>query len=181
MSRTRHLPARLLTPNLTLTLTGSLLVLAPAAGAAPCTPPAQRIGAVQGRGDATPLAGQQVSVTGTVVGDEPGLSGFHLQDGGNQDRSTSDAIFVFQPGAAVDLGDTVNVTGPASEYFSQAQISAATAVSVCVNGTLADLPRAAELDLPADDAARERLEGMLVRPTDRLSVMASTTSRGSVN
>ena len=32
------------------------------------------------------------------------------------------------------------------------------------------MPPATSLDLPADDAARERLEGMLVNPEDTLTV-----------
>ena len=36
--------------------------------------------------------------------------------------------------------------------------------------SLRDLPEPAELDLPAGDAAREPLEGMLVSPVDRLTV-----------
>ncbi|WP_369056006.1 ExeM/NucH family extracellular endonuclease [Kineococcus terrestris] len=128
------------------------------------------IGAVQGTGATSPLAGQRVTVTGVVVGDTPGLSGFYLQDpDGDGDPATSDGVFVFSP-AAVDLGDTVTVTGQAQEFGGQTQIAAPTGVTVVADGTAADLPAPAVLDLPADDAARERLEGMLVRPGDRLSV-----------
>ena len=42
--------------------------------------------------------------------------------------------------AAVDLGDTVAVTGTAQEFGGQTQISAATDVDVCADGTAADLP-----------------------------------------
>ena len=42
--------------------------------------------------------------------------------------------------------------------------------TVCADGTADDLPEAAELDLPAGDAERERLEGMLVDPVDGLTV-----------
>ncbi|HEX8582216.1 MAG TPA: ExeM/NucH family extracellular endonuclease, partial [Acidimicrobiales bacterium] len=105
-----------------------------------------------------------------VVGDEPGLSGFHLQDpDGDGDAATSDGVFVFSP-VAVDLGDTVAVTGQALEFGGQTQITSRTDVAVCADGTAADLPAPAPLDLPADDAARERLEGMLVAPVDPLTV-----------
>lgn len=161
--------ARLLTGGLAaLVLTGPLLAL-PAA-AATCAAPTHAVGAVQGRGDATPLAGQAVTVSGTVVGDVPGLSGFYLQDGGDGDRRTSDGVFVFAPGAQVDLGDTVTATGAVSEYSGQTQVSARGAVTVCADGAAGDLPRAARLDLPADDAARERLEGMRVEAADALTV-----------
>ncbi|WP_432488511.1 ExeM/NucH family extracellular endonuclease [Kineococcus sp. SYSU DK018] len=128
------------------------------------------VGAVQGAGATTPLDGQQVTVTGVVVGDTPGLSGFYLQDpDGDGDAATSDGIFVFST-AAVDLGDTVTVTGRAEEYYEQTQISAPSGVTVVTEGTAADLPAPAALDLPAGTDARERLEGMLVAPADRLTV-----------
>ncbi|NEK92662.1 ExeM/NucH family extracellular endonuclease [Modestobacter muralis] len=134
------------------------------------TAPTHEIGAVQGAGDATPLAGATVTVRGVVVGDVPGLSGFYLQDAdGDGNAATSDGVFVFSP-VAVDLGDTVAVTGQAQEFSGQTQISSRTDVEVCADGTAAGLPAAAPLDLPADAAARERLEGMLVAPADPLTV-----------
>ncbi|WP_346623359.1 ExeM/NucH family extracellular endonuclease [Blastococcus montanus] len=134
------------------------------------TAPTHEIGAVQGAGDATPLAGQQVSVRGVVVGDLPGMSGFFLQDpDGDGDAATSDGIFVFSP-LEVDLGDTVIAGGTAEERFGQTQIGAGAGAEVCTDGTVTDLPAATVLDLPADAAARERLEGMLVEPADTLTV-----------
>jgi predicted extracellular nuclease len=140
-------------------------------------PTTHEIGQVQGSGASTPLTGQQVTVRGTVVGDVPGFSGFYLQDvDGDGDAATSDGIFVFSS-VAVDLGDTVAVQGSAGEFGasatdprSQTQITARTDVQVCADGTAANLPSAAPLDLPADDATRERLEGMLVSPVDTLTV-----------
>ncbi|WP_345771480.1 ExeM/NucH family extracellular endonuclease [Geodermatophilus normandii] len=133
--------------------------------------PTHEIGAVQGSGAATPLANNtQVTVRGVVVGDLPGFGGFYLQDAdGDGDAATSDGVFVFSP-AAVDLGDTVAVRGAVSEFGGQTQITSRTDVAVCADGTAADLPDAAPLDLPADDVARERLEGMLVEPADALTV-----------
>ena len=128
------------------------------------------IGAVQGTGATSPLVGTQVVVRGVVVGDVPGLSGFYLQDAdGDGDPATSDGIFVFST-AAVDLGDTVAVAGQAQEFGGQTQISSRDDADVCSDGTAADLPAATPLDLPADDATRERLEGMLVAPADTLTV-----------
>lgn len=129
-----------------------------------------QIGAVQGSGASTPLAGQQVTVRGVVVGDVPGLSGFYLQDAdGDGDAATSDGIFVFSR-VPVDLGDAVAVTGQAQEFSGQTQIAARDDVEVCADGTVADLPGAAPLDLPAAPADREALEGMLVAPVDVLTV-----------
>ncbi|MGY1636628.1 ExeM/NucH family extracellular endonuclease [Geodermatophilus sp. SYSU D00742] len=140
-----------------------------AAAVADCSaPPTHEIGEVQGRGDTTPLAGRQVTVSGVVVGDLPGLSGFVVQDpDGDGDDATSDGVFVFSP-VDVVLGDVVTVAGEAQEYRDQTQVSARTGVAVCAED--AALPAAAVLDLPADDAARERLEGVLVEPADVLTV-----------
>ncbi|SOE03354.1 ExeM/NucH family extracellular endonuclease [Blastococcus haudaquaticus] len=128
------------------------------------------IGAVQGTGNATPLAGQPVTIRGVVVGDLAGFNGFYLQDAdGDGDAATSDGIFVYSP-TAVDLGDTVVVAGNPGEYEGQTQIGSGNTAAVCAEGSVADLPPAADLDLPADDATRERLEGMLVDPVDALTV-----------
>ncbi|MGY1743625.1 MULTISPECIES: ExeM/NucH family extracellular endonuclease [unclassified Blastococcus] len=144
----------------------------PPPGGALCdAEPTHEVGAVQGSGAATPLGGREVTVSGVVVADLEGFDGFHLQDpDGDGAAATSDGVFVFSPDAAVDLGDTVTVRGVASDRFGQTQVSAGAAVAVCAEGSAADLPEAAALDLPADDAARERLEGMLVAPVDPLTV-----------
>ncbi|MDQ4138438.1 MAG: ExeM/NucH family extracellular endonuclease [Actinomycetota bacterium] len=129
------------------------------------------IGEVQGTGATTPVAGKTVTVRGTVVADVPGLDGFYLQDvDGDENAATSDGVFVYSPGTDVGLGDTVAVTGAAGEFGGQTQITAREDVDVCADGGSADIPEAASLDLPADDAARERLEGMLVAPVDTLTV-----------
>jgi uncharacterized protein len=133
--------------------------------------PTHEIGAIQGTGLATPVAGQTVTVRGVVVGDVEGFSGFYLQDvDGDGNAATSDGVFVFSRTAAVDLGDTVAVTGRATEFGGQTQIESQTDVQVCADGTTTDLPAPSALDLPADDATRERLEGMLVAPVDTLTV-----------
>jgi uncharacterized protein len=130
--------------------------------------PSHEIGAVQGSGFSTPLAGQVVSVRGVVVGDVPGLGGFYLQDDGDADAATSDGIFV-ATSTAVGLGDTVAVAGTASENFGETRITPGE-VDVCSPGSAASLPAATPLDLPAGSAAREPLEGMLVAPVDTLTV-----------
>ena len=132
--------------------------------------PTHEIGQVQGSGATTPLSGQQVTVRGVVVGDTPGLSGFYLQDAdGDGDAATSDGIFV-ESGIAVDLGDTVAVTGGVRENFNQTQITSREDVAVCEDGDEGDLPEPVLLDLPATDAQREPFEGMLVTPDSNLVV-----------
>lgn len=140
----------------------------------PCHAPAtHEIGEVQGAGDRTPLEGQVVTVRGTVVGDLPGLSGLHLQDpDGDGEPATSDAVFVFGDAAvdpAVDLGDTVAVTGTAKEFHGLTEVEAQSA-QVCADGDRTSLPAAAALDLPAGQVEREALEAMLVESVDTLTV-----------
>jgi uncharacterized protein len=130
--------------------------------------PAHEIGDVQGSAFSTPLAGQEVSVRGVVVGDLPGMGGFYLQDAGDGDAATSDGIFV-ATATPVGLGDTVAVAGTASESFGETRITPG-AVDVCSVGSEATLPAPTPLDLPAASAAREPLEGMLVAPADTLTV-----------
>ena len=126
------------------------------------------IGAVQGSGDATPLAGQSVTVEGVVTGDwqTGGFGGFTLQDAGDADSATSDGIFVYAPSAAdVAEGDRVQVTGTAGEYYGMTQISG-TALLDCGDGAL---PAPLELTLPID--AEEPFEGMLATLPQTLSIL----------
>ncbi len=54
-----------------------------------------KIGQVQGSGARSPLEGKVVTVQGTVTADfRAGLNGFFLQDEGDGDAATSDALFV---------------------------------------------------------------------------------------
>lgn len=61
---------------------------------------------------------------------------FFVQDGGDGDSASSDGIFVYQGSApSVALGDVVVVSGKASEYYSNTQITVNSVptdiVSVC--------------------------------------------------
>ncbi|SDG30095.1 ExeM/NucH family extracellular endonuclease [Klenkia brasiliensis] len=151
-----------------------------------CDATAVPIGTVQGSGASTPVAGQQVTVRGTVVADlqAGGFDGFHVQDTGDGDPATSDAVFVYAPGGApVDLGDVVTVTGTAAEFpaddpLSVTQLTRATYTDC---GT-APLPEPATLPIPSDDATREAFEGMLVTPGTELTVseLFDLTSFGEV-
>ena len=61
----------------------------------------------------------EVAVEGIVVGDfqTGGFDGYYVQDAGDGNAATSDGIFVFASGgAAVALGDVVNVAGAVSEF-----------------------------------------------------------------
>ena len=126
------------------------------------------IGAVQGSGDATPLAGQSVTVEGVVTGDwqTGGFGGFTLQDAGDGDAATSDGIFVYAPSAAdVAEGDLVQVTGTAGEHYGMTQVSGATMLD-CGDGVL---PAPLALTLPI--GAEEPFESMLVTLPQTLSIL----------
>jgi predicted extracellular nuclease len=123
-----------------------------------------KIHAVQGSGVATPIPDTTVTVEGVVVGDfqqTGGLSGFYLQEEDldqDQDETTSEGVFVFSS-TAVAVSDHVRVTGRASEFRGQTQISSAT---VTVLGPAA-LPTETAVTLPvAAFSDLERFEGMLV-------------------
>jgi hypothetical protein len=96
------------------------------------------IGAVQGSGASAAIVGE-VTVQGVVVGDfegpSPALRGFYLQDSGDGDPSSSDAIFVFNGNNDdVELGDELQLTGVAGEFQGQTQLSGPLSVVVCESG-----------------------------------------------
>ena len=84
---------------------------------------------IQGSGSSAAVTGN-VSTRGIVVGDyegpSPTLRGFYLQAAsGDGDPATSDGIFVFNGNAdSVNLGDLVTVSGSASDFQDQTQVSA---------------------------------------------------------
>lgn len=138
----------------------------PTPTADPCaTPATHEIAAVQGAGDATPLAGQTVRVEGVVTGDfQRGdqLGGFYFQDPTpDADPRTSDGLFAFAGTSVrdVSVGDRVLVTGRAVEFNGLTELSPATAVDVCGTGTVA--PRAYDLPRP-EGVTFEPVENVLV-------------------
>jgi len=102
------------------------------------------------------------------LGPSPTLRGFYLQAAsGDGDPATSDGIFVFNGNAdSVNLGDLVTVSGHASDFQDQTQVSA-TQVTVCGTGSVATT----DVTLPVPSASYlERFEGMLVRMPQTLYV-----------
>jgi predicted extracellular nuclease len=149
----------------------------PGPGDPDCDAEAVTIGSVQGAGATSPVVGQTVRVEGVVVGDfqaAGGLVGYYLQDAGDDDTATSDGIFVYAPGTAVEVsaGDVVNVAGSVSEFASAGgTLTEITAGGVEVCATGAALPTPVPVTLPADEATRESLEGMSVTFPQSLSVL----------
>ncbi|RKS84891.1 5'-nucleotidase [Microbacterium sp. AG790] len=139
------------------------------------------IAAIQGSADKTPLNGQTVTTEGVVTAHYAtgGYNGYVIQTpgtGGTVDLSThtaSDAIFVYAKTSAVAsevaLGDTVRVTGKASEFngLTQLTVDAGTARKI----DAAAAPKPVVLSTwPASTAQRESLESMLVSVTGTFTV-----------
>ncbi|NWG22662.1 MAG: ExeM/NucH family extracellular endonuclease [Chloroflexi bacterium] len=156
-------------------------------------PAITRIHQIQGSGAAVTGAGP-FTVEAIVIGDyqtqgSGQLRGFFLQEEDvdvDSDPATSEGIFVFCSGCPVnvEVGDRVQVTGNASEFFNMSQLSATTVASVQVLSSNNPLPTPATVTLPvpgvppgnlaaaraAIDAYYEQFEGMLVRFPATLTV-----------
>ena len=112
---------------------------------------------IQGSGSAVTGSGP-FTVEAIVVGDFQAqtsgqLKGFFIQEedaDADANPATSEGIFVYCNTCpdAVNVGDKVQVTGTASEYFNMSQISATTLGSVVVQSTGNTLPTPASLTLP---------------------------------
>ncbi len=133
-----------------------------------------KISAVQGSGDATPMAGQSVTVQGMLTSCAPDLNGFVLQatrpDEMDGDPATSEGLFVYYGTAAgarpafIDacpVGTSYQVTGSPAEFNGQTQLTGPAQYTVA--HPTAALPAPARIALPvADLSVWERHEGMLV-------------------
>jgi predicted extracellular nuclease len=135
---------------------------------------------LQGTGASTAYAGQPVVTRGVVTAAYPtgGFDGYYIQTpgtGGVLDPAThtaSDAVFVHSPAtlASVSIGEYVQVTGTATEYSGLTEVLVdAGGVMPLTLGALKP-PTAATVAYPADDAGRERLEGMLLAPQGPFTV-----------
>lgn len=130
------------------------------------------IAEIQGPGATSPLEGQTVTTRGvvTAVYNEGGRNGFYMQTPGagqvKGDGDASDAIFVYMGKAAPQeypaRGVYVEVTGEVNEFNTSTQLSR---VSVAeVNEAFEPVTPVQLERLPDGDEARERYEGMLVKP-----------------
>ncbi|MBE1582367.1 ExeM/NucH family extracellular endonuclease [Nonomuraea angiospora] len=124
--------------------------------------PTHRVSEVQGNGESSPVAGQNVRVEGVVTGTFQGsgqLGGFYVQAlQPDADPATSEGLFVFSS-SPVKAGDRVLVSGKAIEFNGLTEISPASAVTVCGTGVV----KPAKVKLPLKKGVTfERYEGMLV-------------------
>ena len=144
----------------------------------------QPIAEVQGTGPASPLVDTTVTTEGVVTAlyRTGGLNGMFIQTGGtgsgpDATPGASDAIFVYG-GTSMDgipagiaLGDSVEVTGAVSEFNGSTQITPAfNGTGVVELGSPFDPVTALAIAYPTTEVAREAQEGMLLAPTNELTV-----------
>jgi predicted extracellular nuclease len=153
----------------------------------PLPPPLVKIHEVQGSGASSPFDGQTIIVEGVVTGDfqdgdadeQSNLRGFYVQEEDaerDSDPLTSEGIFVFDGSTPLDVsvGDQVRVTGTATEFFGDTQISADEVEIIgtgSVSVTAVALPTAGVLFANNEYIPDlEQYEGMLVTFPDLLTV-----------
>ena len=139
---------------------------------------------VQGSGLNAAEAGNTVRVEALVVGDFQNgdqLKGFFIQEediDADSDPATSEGIFIYCNTCPVDVsvGDLVDITGLAGDFFGMTQIDITVAgglLNIVSSGNT--LPTPASISLPAADSTEaegtfENVEGMLINFGGTLSV-----------
>ncbi len=148
-------------------------------GPEPTDPPGDEvlpIAEIQGTGDTTPLDGQSVTTRGVVTGVYPegGFNGAVIQTPGTgadlEGHEASHGIFVYGASSdfatEVELGDYLEVTGEAGEYFGLTQL---TYEDHEVLEEEYDEIAPAQIELPTVDE-REAFESMLIAPRGEFTV-----------
>ncbi|QIX27014.1 ExeM/NucH family extracellular endonuclease [Nocardioides sp. JQ2195] len=137
------------------------------------------IAEVQGTGPASPLVGDIVTTQGVVTAayNTGGLNGVYIQTGGTGGATdatpgASDAVFVY--GSAVGaadlaIGDSVEVTGPVSEFSGTTEITPAAGGVTQLETALPEVT-ALVTAYPTTETDREAHEGELLAPTDDFTV-----------
>lgn len=174
-------------------LISSILAMLLLIGSLHAEPSLVKIHEVQGSGTSSPLDGQVVIVEGIVTGDfqdgdaddQSNLRGFYVQEedaDADADPLTSEGIYVFDGSTPVfvtldvNVGDMVRVTGTATEFFDETQISAS---NVEIIGTDSVAVSVTDVSLPSDGTIfvnneyipdLEQYEGMWVTFSNLLSV-----------
>lgn len=130
------------------------------------------IGKVQGAGEHSPLAGQEVTVEGVVTtAFGNALGGWFLQDGGDGDAATSDALFVVAA-ETPNVGQRVRVRGTVIELNAgngTRTVLQATVVTP-LEVTSLGRGRVRSVAIAAPPADWERYENMRLRITAPLTV-----------
>ncbi|MEV7135064.1 ExeM/NucH family extracellular endonuclease [Arthrobacter sp. NPDC093128] len=146
----------------------------------PPAPAARTIAEIQGSGAASPYVGATVTTRGKVTAAFPtgGFAGFYVQTPGTggdltpANHTASDAVFVYSPAAvgSVTVGDYVEITGAVSEFFGMTQVNVTDAAGLTKLAEAAPEVKSTGFTLPAEEAVRESLEGMLLTPQGPVTV-----------
>ena len=142
------------------------------------------ISEIQGSGLVSPLASTTVRAEAIVVGDfqnDDQLSGFFIQEedtDADGDVATSEGVFVYCNSCPINVmvGDAVDVTGLAVDFFGMTQIDVtALGGDITVISSGNTLPSSASIALPAASSTEaegtfESTEGMLITITTNLVV-----------
>ena len=113
---------------------------------------AQSIAEIQGTGDETPYADQSVSTSGIITA--VGTQGYFIQDG----TDLRSGIYVFDSSNSPEVGDEVNLTATAVEFFTLTELVNITAFEVVSSGNALPAP----IVLTTGAANNEDYEGMLI-------------------
>lgn len=141
---------------------------------------------VQGRGLASPLLGQMVSVEAVVTAIIPRLGGVFIQEE-KQDRDgeplTSEALFVLTDPKGVEIGQLIRVDGVVMEIGDESDTTTALgelkSLRVCAPADLPDMTLIEQAPLVTDDW--EQYESMRVRFEPDLRLMDHyNLSRGEI-
>lgn len=142
----------------------------------PCADVYTPIYDIQGSGAASPFLDQIVTTMGVVTYDlqaSSERSGFFLQEPDHDgNAATSDGVFVFNTGFAVNPGDLVRLTGRVIEYYNLTEIRSLSSLTLC---DTAQSLGSTTVHLPVPDSMTaaefwEQYEGMLVTIPETLTV-----------
>lgn len=111
---------------------------------------------IQGTGDSSPLAGENVATTGIVTATFG--NNFYIQNG-TQNRS---GIYIYSAPIFPSIGDSVIVTGEVSEYFNLTEFAFPENVYILSSNN----PIPEPININTGDLANENYESMLVRVND---------------
>ena len=139
-----------------------------------CGNPASLISDIQGAGDVSPLAGENLVVEAVVTaafnGDD-GLGGFYIEaeaDQRDSNPNTSEGLFVYAPGESVTVGQRLRIAGEVTEFGNLTELTNVTNLADCGTATL---PAPVSITLPwASAGAPEAFESMRVQFDEPLTV-----------
>ena len=157
----------------------------PAVPTDPVTPPSTTqisISEIQGTGSASSFVNQKVSTTGVVTAAYPtgGFNGVYIQTPGapSEVPEASQGLFIYSSKMAqsVQIGDYVEVIGTVAEYAPSKSLQNQTITQLkdvewkVISDAAKSVQPLQLQQVPAGDAEREKLEGMLVQITGDYTV-----------